>query len=251
MCVMFDRKHLDTVNNQTIYLNNGFTLCRWELIITWMWLSPVCIPVMRPFRVRCGLAGRNSSMSLSEPSSSGTSMSESSSFTVDEISWESSVKSYRKVWMGLCDRFLSLTLCVCLSYRNSSSAPFPLLSVCSALTSECFQLPAAEKENNTDIKFACAWLGQIVWMLVIHKEFYGTFICRTFEKKCFAYCIFKHLKPLLFQSVILIKLRLQKGEVSELLHVGLIVFLQIFLDLLVFIHERWSKRLRKNNNLFV
>lgn len=112
MCVMFDRKHLDTVNNQTIYLNNGFTLCRWELIITWMWLSPVCIPVMRPFRVRCGLAGRNSSMSLSEPSSSGTSMSESSSFTVDDISCESSVKSYRKVWMGLCDRFLSLTLCL-------------------------------------------------------------------------------------------------------------------------------------------
>lgn len=86
-------------------------------------------------------------------------------------------------------------------------------------------------------------------MLVI--QFYGTFICRTFEKKCFAYCIFTHLKPLLFQSVVLIKLRLQKGEVSELLHVGLIVFLQIFLDLLVFIHERWSKRLRKNNNLFV
>lgn len=88
-------------------------------------------------------------------------------------------------------------------------------------------------------------------MLVIYKEFYGTFICRRFEKKYFAYCIFTHLKPLLFQSVVLIKLRLQKGEVSELLHVGLIMFLQIFLNLLVFIHERWSKRLRKNNNLFV
>ena len=42
----------------------------------------VCVPVMGMFRVGLGLGGLRSSMSLSEPSSSGMSMSESSSLAV-------------------------------------------------------------------------------------------------------------------------------------------------------------------------
>lgn len=53
-----------------------------------------------------------------------------------------------------------------------------------------------------------------------------------------------HLKPLLFQSVVFIQLRFQEAEIPELLHKDVILLLQIFLNLLIFIHECRPKNMR-------
>lgn len=61
--------------------------------------------------------------------------------------------------------------------------------------------------------------------------------------------IFTYLKPLLFQSVVFIQLRLQVAKVLELLHKGVILLLQIFFNLLIFIHEGWSAILREEQHV--
>lgn len=71
---------------------------KWKLDISLQCKEPVvrrtksnfcCRPVMKLFRAGRGLKGWHSSMSLPDPSSSGTSMSESSSFTAgEEMEWK-------------------------------------------------------------------------------------------------------------------------------------------------------------------
>lgn len=118
-------------------------------IITRTWLSLVCIPAMMPFRMGRGLEGRHSSMSLSEPSSSGTSISESSSFTAENIC-NAFVKSLAKRLL-LCDLFCFHSVCDWLSHRNFSSDPSPPPSICAASSSSCFQPPAMKRKEQTHI----------------------------------------------------------------------------------------------------
>lgn len=66
---------------------------------------------MMPFRVGRGLEGRHSSMSLSEPSSSGTSMSESSSFTAENIFYKMLNHKNGLRWCDYCFAF-SVTGCL-------------------------------------------------------------------------------------------------------------------------------------------
>lgn len=70
-------------------------------------LSLLPLPAMMPFRVGRGFEGRMSSMSLSDPSSSGTSMSESSSFTAENIFCLNHKETSRS-----CDYCFAFTVCL-------------------------------------------------------------------------------------------------------------------------------------------
>lgn len=60
---------------------------------------------------------------------------------------------------------------------------------------------------------------------------------KTFQMNCFQHGKATHLKPLLFHSVVFVQLGLQEAEVPELLDIDVILLLQIFLNILVLVHE--------------
>lgn len=152
--------HLRTKNNLKFWTKKFFFLSFSKK----KWIHPVL--AVRPFLVSRGLEGRDSSKSLSDPSSSGTSRSESESFTA---------KDHKMLREENKKLFVTQLDCVCVEcvqfpYRNPSSGLAPPLSVCAAFYSGCFQLPGEhtkQSEFNTMPKkyhfaFICLGGGRVV-----------------------------------------------------------------------------------------